>query len=118
MAKTVKFTVNQQAAQPVTMERASVAQTDDQALWVVIRNAAESLSFENYSAFIEPIMCNNVQDPTRQTVNYVTKKSALPFPDAEPYRLLKVATEVFLMAHCGVLIPEFRGPTPAGRFTR
>src|SRR5262249_39398769 len=27
---------------------------------------------------------------------------ALPFPDIEPYRLLKVATEVFLTLHCGV----------------
>ena len=40
----------------VTMNRAAVPPTADQALWVVIRNSAEALSFENYAEFIEPIM--------------------------------------------------------------
>ena len=31
-------------------------------------------------------------------------RRALPFPDAEPYRVLKAATELFLMAQCGVLL--------------
>ena len=48
---------------PVTMNRADVPPTADQALWVVIRNSAEALSFENYAAFIEPIMCGAI--PTR-----------------------------------------------------
>jgi len=97
------------AAQPVTMERANVPTTEDQALWVVIRNAAESLSFENYSAFIEPIMCGGqTGDPSTQNL---VDRATLPFPDAEPYRLLKVATEVFLMAHCGVVIAN---PNAAG----
>ena len=30
----------------------------------------------------------------------------MTFPDAEPYRLLKVATEVFMMANAGVVIGE------------
>jgi hypothetical protein len=95
------------AATPVTMERASIPRTDDQALWVVIRNAAENLSFDNYASFIEPIMCGG-NGPTATVSDLITKvngKGGLPFPDAEPYRLLKVATEVFLMAHCGVVFP-------------
>src|SRR5437763_6843708 len=81
----------------VTMSRAAEPPTPDQALWVVIRNSAEALSFENYATFIEPIMCGTKSVPD----------NPLPFPDAEPYRLLKTATEVFMMAHCGVAIePE------------
>ncbi len=41
----------------VTMRRAEVDPTRDQALWVVIRNSADAMSFDNYAAFIEPIMC-------------------------------------------------------------
>ena len=91
----------------VTMRRAEVDPTPDQALWVVIRNSAEALGFDNYANFIEPIMCGQ-QGPVRgrslfaQTNPQIT----LTFPDAEPYRLLKVATEVFMMANAGVVIGE------------
>ena len=95
---------------PVTMNRADVPPTPDQALWVVIRNSAEALSFENYAAFIEPIMCGaNPVLPTNRVQNEFTRinnRINLTFPDAEPYRLLKVATEVFMMANCGVVIGQ------------
>ncbi len=91
------------------MNRADVPPTPDQALWVVIRNSAEALCFENYAAFVEPIMCG--QEPTHRANPRAHREFArinsrvnLTFPDAEPYRLLKVATEVFMMANCGVVI--------------
>jgi hypothetical protein len=94
---------------PVTMNRADVPPTLDQALWVVIRNSAEALSFENYADFIEPIMCGSGPAglPTpraKKEFSRINRKVNLTFPDAEPYRLLKVATEVFMMANCGVVI--------------
>jgi len=94
----------------VSMRRAEVDPTLDQALWVVIRNSAEALSFENYAAFIEPIM--GARTPAlraRGQYNRINPSVQLSFPDAEPYRLLKVATEVFMMANAGVVI----GETPA-----
>ena len=91
----------------VSMRRAEVDPTLDQALWVVIRNSAEAMSFDNYAAFIEPIMCSRTA-PRRASSQFtqVDSRVALPFPDAEPYRLLKVATEVFMMANSGVVIGE------------
>jgi hypothetical protein len=86
-------------AQPVQMQRAEVPPTPDQALWVLIRNSTEALGFESYAEFIEPIMGGQGGGGTFTRANSRVK---LSFPDAEPYRLLKVATEVFLMANCGV----------------
>ena len=91
----------------VSMRRAEVDPTPDQALWVVIRNSAEALGFDNYANFIEPIMCGQ-QGPLRgrSLFRQVNQQVRLTFPDAEPYRLLKVATEVFMMANTGVVIGE------------
>jgi len=99
---------------PVTMNRAAVPPTADQPLWVVIRNSAEALSFENYAAFIEPIMCGG--NPPRAPGRFAKLNASvqLTFPDAEPYRLLKVATEVFMMASCGVVIDEIADGPNAG----
>jgi hypothetical protein len=90
----------------VTMDRAFVPETADQALWIVIRNSAEALSFEKYADFIEPIMGGHHPHRARNTFDNVNKQVKLTFPDAEPYRLLKVATEVFMMANTGVVIGE------------
>lgn len=90
----------------VTMNRASVPPTADQALWVVIRNSAEALSFENYAEFIEPIMGGGHPQRSQGHFAKISQAVQLAFPDAEPYRLLKVATEVFMMANCGVVIDE------------
>jgi hypothetical protein len=99
-AKTV-ITVKPTAV-PVALQRANIEPTRDQALWVVLRNSAEMLSFERYANFIEPIMGRVRSDPGFVATRNLAGRRALPFPDAEPYRLLKVATEVFMMANCGV----------------
>jgi hypothetical protein len=94
----------------VTMDRAYVPPTADQALWVVIRNSANALGFERYADFIEPIMCGRRSPlPTaraRSEFPRINRETFLTFPDTEPYRLLKVATEVFMMANCGVVIGD------------
>jgi hypothetical protein len=97
----------------VSMRRAEVDPTADQALWVVIRNSAEALSFDRYADFIEPIMCGSGPTRARHLYARINPTVRLTFPDAEPYRLLKVATEVFMMANCGVAI----GPTQQERAT-
>src|SRR5262249_52815000 len=95
--------------QQVTMDRAHVPPTEDQALWVVIRNSTDALGFENYATFIEPIMGGRGLRGSRRAenaFNRIDRTVQLAFPDAEPYRLLKVATEVFMMANAGVVIGE------------
>ncbi len=103
MPKNQTITVRTPAT-PVTMRRAYVPPTTDQTLWVVIRKTADQLSFDNYWKFIEPIMCGDTTKPQTGQAQTLSAKRSLPFPDVEPYRLLKIATEVFMMAFCGCVI--------------
>jgi hypothetical protein len=108
------FQQQQVQRQQVTLQRAHVPPTEDQALWVAIRNSTDALGFENYADFIEPIMCAGTLPAGLSGFNPVDQKVRLAFPDAEPYRLLRVATEVFMMANCGVVIGGPRADdTPA-----
>ncbi len=125
--------VNQKPAAPVSMQRAFVPPTTDQMLWVIIRKSANALGFNRYLDFIDPIMCGD-EPASRAAVNRsvavknLQANRALPFPDIEPYRLLKVATEVFMMAHCGCVVdpgvmlgaagPTLENESFAGRSSR
>jgi hypothetical protein len=100
----------------VTLKRTAVPPTTDQALWVAIRNSTNAIGFENYNRFIEMVVCGELPDPTvdrpvprgtSHTFRKVKRRTALPFPNVDPYRLLKAATEVFLMVHCGVDLGDF-----------
>jgi hypothetical protein len=89
----------------VTMKRTAVIPTADQALWAIIRHSTNALSFDRYDQFIDYIMCGDEASREaalrgRADLDRVLYKS-LPFPDVDPYRLLKAATEVFMMVHCG-----------------
>ena len=111
MARNMNLKVNAKQATPVSLQRAYVPPTNDQTLWVVIRKSADALGFEHYAKFIEPIMCGD-PGPDTNTATTLAAGRSLPFPDIEPYRLLKVATEVFMMAFCGcVTDPVITGAT-------
>lgn len=94
----------------VTMRRAGVNATPDLALWAAIRDSARALSYESYRTFVDAVMCGELPDDpayrlpdgTGHRLRKVERRTALPFPNVERYRLLKVATEVFLMTHAGV----------------
>jgi hypothetical protein len=121
MATHDKLRVNLKPTAPVAMQRSYVPPTSDQMLWVIIRKSANGLSFDNYMDFIEPIMCGDPDSGAAADVSTgagrrraaaadLLKSRSLPFPDIEPYRLLKVATEVFMMAHCGCFVdPKVMG---------
>ncbi|MEV0737236.1 hypothetical protein AB0I51_14950 [Streptomyces sp. NPDC050549] len=85
----------------VQLRRAGSDPTDDQALWTAIRRSTDRISFNEYSAFIDPLMSGTgLPDPSEPRKK--TGPRALPFPGVDAYRLLKVATEVFLLVRCGV----------------
>ncbi|MGQ4385517.1 hypothetical protein [Streptomyces sp. SAS_270] len=88
----------------VQLRRAGSDPTDDQALWTAIRRSTDRISFNEYSAFIDPIMCNTTPLPGAHEPRKQIGPRALPFPGVDAYRLLKVATEVFLLVRCGVLV--------------
>jgi hypothetical protein len=94
----------------VTMRRTAVASTPDQALWAAIRNSARAVSYDRYRRFMDMVMCGELPDRfsrvgpdrVRGALDTVSRRTSVPFPNVERYRLLKVATEVFLMTHCGI----------------
>jgi len=96
-------------AQPlrVTMRRADVPRTSDQALWTVIRNSTKSLGYQKYSDFMDYVLCGDTRILSEQSHQKIDDKKRLsrlrlPFPDVDAYRQLKAATEVFMMLNCGV----------------
>jgi hypothetical protein len=90
----------------VALTRTETEVTEDLPLWVAIRNGTEALSFNNYVDFIEMLFKPNnglAPHPGKVLFNTLQTKRFLPFTDTEAYRLLKVATEAFVMVNCAVL---------------
>ncbi|MES2256931.1 MAG: 8-amino-7-oxononanoate synthase [Pseudomonadota bacterium] len=97
----------------VSLTRTETEPTEDLPLWTLIRNSTEALSFTNYLNFIDQLFCDagvSVSDFERQrfigknaAFNSLKTRRALPFNDSESYRVLKAATEAFVMVNCGVL---------------
>lgn len=100
---------------PVTMQRALEPQGPDAALWVAIRYSTNQLSFLNYVKFADSIMC---PEPG-QTIDHLidgycsgsvcfdtplSRRRFTPFPNMDAYRVLKIATECFLMLNCGIYL--------------
>jgi hypothetical protein len=100
----------------VSLKRAEVPPTRDQALWVAIRKSTDAVSFENYDRFLEVVMCGRPDEGARfprrrarHKLRVIKRRTGVPFPHVERYRVLKAATEVFLMIHTGVDLDDFRG---------
>jgi hypothetical protein len=104
----------------VTMQRAAITPTPTQALWTLIRQSTNALSFQNYQAFMEQVLCRRPDSGAPSTPlmeQSITPAQLgrrqswrLPFPGVEPYRQLKAATEVFVMLNCGVPFNQFMKP--------
>ncbi len=105
----------------VTLTRTAEAPTQDEALWVVIRETTNALSFQTYVNFVDKIMCcpgtlDDYCSPPRKIAPDIiiqkpncdlpplSQRRVLPFPNMDAYRILKVATECFLMMNCGVYL--------------
>ena len=76
------------------------------AFWSLIRRSTDALSFTAYSSFIDKLFCatdRHWEGGGAEAFRHLRRRRALPFTDADSYRVLKVATEAFVMVHCGVL---------------
>lgn len=100
---------------PVTLQRSAAVPTNDLPLWVVIKKSTDALAFPNYARFMDIVLCGQ---PLREGENGKIKAGSdkfaqlksgrfLPFTDVEAYRLLKAATEAFVMVNCGVDLHNF-----------
>lgn len=105
----------------VSLQRTSIAPTNDLGLWVVIRRSAQAMSFNNYLNYMDTVLSGmdgngnralaaDVNDPQYW---YLRQIRALPFNDTDAYRLLKTATEAFLLVNSGVVLDGNFPFTPA-----
>ena len=94
----------------VAMTRTETEPTADLKLWGAIRASTDALSFDNYLRFMELLFCangrGNLSTAESDTVNRLLKKRFLPFTDTDAYRVMKAATEAFVVVNCGVFTGE------------
>lgn len=85
----------------VSLNRSAAPETRDVALWKLIQRSTEAVSFNNYHAQMNKWFCPPGVLPGQ--LNPLLVARALPFIDSDAYRVLKAATEAFVMVNCGVL---------------
>ena len=103
----------------VSLRRSSIVDTTDQPLWERhparaphgCRSTTTRRSSTSSSAAANPTTGSQDSsrpfgEPQRDAFQaaHQSPRHALPFPDVESYRLLKAATEAFLMVDCGVAL--------------
>jgi len=98
------------APQAVTLERSGNPPTPDLALWAVIRRSTRDMSFQNYLRFLDLVLCGIGPEPqTREKRKeedeyaQLRHRRFLPYNDSDAYRLLKIATEAFVVVNCSVV---------------
>ena len=97
----------------VALARTETEPTEDLPLWTLIRNSTEAMGFTSYMNFIDGLFCCEPsgargfeaerQVKKAEAFQHLKQRRALPFTDSEAYRVLKAATEAFVMVNCGVL---------------
>jgi hypothetical protein len=102
----------------VTLAPTAPVPTDDQGLWVAIRNRSKAIDFAHYSKFINELFCKdgltNIQSRIQEkaggvgclTGNNKGLDARLSIHAADSYNVLRLATEVFLLLECGVVVEE------------
>ena len=88
----------------VTLTRTEPTPTDDQSLWTAIRATTDALAFPKYSKFLDAVLCGD--GPEQRAVHELRHRRGSPFPGVDAYLVLKAATEIFVMGHCGVRAPD------------
>jgi hypothetical protein len=92
----------------ITLQRTASEPTLDQALWVAIRDRTEAISFSRYRVFINRVLHWEEGERLpggvgRQLLELNTHRGL------GAYKVLKTATEIFLMLECGVRIGRADG---------
>jgi hypothetical protein len=92
----------------VGLRRTASRLTEDVPLWIGIRKSTDSLLFNRYYDFMNWVFCNEPRErplhaarPDEQMA-LLDERRRLPFTDTDAYRNIKVATEAFVMANCGI----------------
>ena len=99
----------------VSLQRSNSAESPDLAFWQAILNSTQQMSFATYQQFMNQLFygsgdTSNLPEFERtrfgiktQQANRMCKQGILPFTDSDAYRVIKAATEAFVMVNCDVL---------------
>ena len=106
----------------VSLSRTETEPTSDLQLWGAIRASADALSFDNYLRFMDLLFCDRANgtgtgtglgtnngrlgDAETTAFDRLLRKRFLPFTDTDAYRVMKAATEAFVIVNCGVFTGE------------
>jgi hypothetical protein len=84
----------------VTVSPDKRGKSEDQALWVAIRNCLDGRSFQRYREFIDRVLCKrNVNLTPAQEDRLKSGDDCSYLHGVNSYNLLEAATEVFLLCH-------------------
>ncbi|WP_338846016.1 hypothetical protein V8J88_19970 [Massilia sp. W12] len=89
----------------VTIGRTDSPADEDVSLWNSIRESTEALSFDNYSNFIGLVIDGQRatdKSALMQEFQRMKQTRSISFMNGEAYRLLRAATEAFVMVNAGV----------------
>jgi hypothetical protein len=102
----------------IALTRTETEPTEDLPLWVAIRNGTEALSFNHYLRYMDVLFGGHGRNghkgghhgggfnDEKEALDQLRLKRFLPFTDSDAYRVLKAATEAFVMVNCAVLQPD------------
>ena len=117
------FDVDERPTQPisggvnVSMTRTETEPTSDLKLWGAIKASTEGMAFDKFDAFMNELFCRpqngNGFVNEKERFGRLAERRFLPFTDTDAYRLLKVATEAFVVVNCGIFPVD---GTPSGDF--
>lgn len=101
----------------VSLQRTAREPTPDIALWALIRQGVNAISFPRFEKFMDTLACVDAPDGSKRTILNTAMRRSLPFPDIDPYRVLKASAEVFLEMACCVASPDCTDGTTASAKT-
>lgn len=101
----------------IRLARQSPDLSPEKTLWVIIRNRTAAISFKNYKAFIDAVMCGDSSPVKRERLPTRLEKIAaeaaqLRYRGSDQYEVLKKATEAFLMQETGMTLQTIRSTEP------
>jgi hypothetical protein len=93
----------------VTLQRTGSEPTLDQALWVAIRNRTGAIGFQRYRGFINNVLGWDRYDRLSPVLQRRIQDLGTHLHGVGAYKILKFATEIFLLCECGVRLQNCRG---------
>jgi hypothetical protein len=88
----------------VTLHGTTPGSTNVQGFWEYLRQKTDAISFNNYSKFIEDVLCQGEVPLGTEDVARLRNVMSKRIAGVDSYELLRVATEAFLLLQCGTAL--------------